>query len=177
MDQIFTRVGASDNLARGRSTFMVEMIETAHILNTASSRSLVLLDEVGRGTATFDGLSIAWSVAEYLCTHPQRKARTLFATHYHELTKLEKLYEGIKNYCVTVRRSGSDILFFHRVTPGVANKSYGIEVARLAGLPAPVLERAREILSRLERKEIDLSGSSRRRSSEEVFEEIQQKLF
>ena len=177
VDQIFTRVGASDNLARGRSTFMVEMIETAYILNTATSRSLVLLDEVGRGTATFDGLSLAWSVAEYLHTHPNRKARTLFATHYHELTQLEKLYGGVKNYCVTVRESGDDILFFHRVSPGVANKSYGIEVARLAGLPAPVLERARAILSRLERKEIDLSGQSRRHSSQEVFEEIQQKLF
>ena len=177
VDQIFTRVGASDNLARGRSTFMVEMIETAHILNTASTRSLVLLDEVGRGTATFDGLSLAWSVAEYLHTHPDRKARTLFATHYHELTQLEKLYEGVKNYCVTVRESGGDILFFHRVRAGVANKSYGIEVARLAGLPAPVLERARAILSRLERKEIDLSGRPHARSSEEILEEIQQKLF
>lgn len=175
VDQIFTRVGASDNLTRGRSTFMVEMIETAHILNTATPRSLILLDEVGRGTATFDGLSLAWAVAEYLHNHPQRKARTLFATHYHELTKLEKLYEGAKNHCVTVRESGGDILFFHRVRAGVASKSYGIEVARLAGLPAPVLERAREVLSRLERKQLDLTG--RPRSSAEALEELQKKLF
>lgn len=177
VDQIFTRVGASDNLARGRSTFMVEMIETAHILNTASPRSLILLDEVGRGTATFDGLSLAWSVAEYLVRQPARKARTLFATHYHELTKLEKLYGGVKNYCVVVRESGDEIVFVHRVLSGVASKSYGIEVARLAGLPAAVLERAREVLSRLERKEIDLAGRSRARSTDEVMEEIQGKLF
>lgn len=177
VDQIFTRVGASDNLARGRSTFLVEMIETAHILNTATPRSLVLLDEVGRGTATFDGLSLAWSVAEYLLNCPDRKARTLFATHYHELTKLEKLYDGVKNYRVTVRESESKILFFHRVLAGSASKSYGIEVARLAGLPTPVLERARNILSRLEGKELDLTDRPRLRSTEKVLEKMQKKLF
>lgn len=158
VDRVFTRVGASDNLARGRSTFMVEMIETANILNTATPRSLVLLDEVGRGTATFDGLSIAWAVAEYLCTEPQRRARTLFATHYQELTRLADFFEGVKNYCVTVRESGGKIIFFHRIMAGVASRSYGIEVARLAGLPAAVVERAREVLSRLERKQLNLTA-------------------
>lgn len=159
VDQIFTRVGASDNLARGRSTFMVEMIETANILHSATPRSLILLDEVGRGTATFDGLSIAWAVAEFLYTEPARKAKTLFATHYHELTKLERLYPGIRNFCLTVKEAGDDIVFFHKLAAGSADKSYGIEVARLAGLPRPVVERAREILKRLERREIDLSGA------------------
>jgi DNA mismatch repair protein MutS len=177
VDRIFTRVGASDNLARGRSTFMVEMVETANILNSATRRSFVLLDEVGRGTATFDGLSIAWSVAEHLLTETERRCRTLFATHYQELTKLERLYEGVKNYCVTVRQSTNDIVFFHRVMPGIASKSYGIEVARLAGLPPKVLERAREILSRLEKKEIDLAGRARSRSPEEVVDELQKRLF
>lgn len=175
VDRVFTRVGASDNLARGRSTFMVEMIETANILNTAGPQSLILLDEVGRGTATFDGLSLAWSIAEYLATQPERKARTLFATHYQELTKLDRLYPGVKNYCVTVRQSGDQIIFFHKVMAGVANRSYGIEVARLAGIPAAVIERAREILLRLERKDMDLSGT--RKSTGEVLEELQRKLF
>jgi len=174
VDRIFTRVGASDNLALGRSTFMVEMIETAKILNTATPRSLVLLDEVGRGTATFDGLSIAWAVAEYLITETTRKARTLFATHYQELTGLEALYDGVKNYCVTARESGNDILFFHRVMPGVANKSYGIQVAMLAGVPVPVIERARSILSRLERKQLNLTGKER--PSLEI-EKLQRDLF
>jgi DNA mismatch repair protein MutS len=176
VDQIFTRVGASDNLARGRSTFMVEMIETANILHSATPRSLILLDEVGRGTATFDGLSIAWAVAEFLHNEAKRKAKTLFATHYHELTKLERLYPGIKNFCVTAKESGDDIVFFHKLAEGTADKSYGIEVARLAGLPRPVVQRAREILKRLERKEIDLSGQSKG-SSGDSPEEIQKRLF
>lgn len=174
VDRVFTRVGASDNLALGRSTFMVEMIETAKILNTATIRSLVLLDEVGRGTATFDGLSIAWAVAEYLIREKTRRARTLFATHYQELTGLESLYEGVKNYCVTARESGKDILFFHRVMPGIANKSYGIQVARLAGVPVPVVERAQAILARLERKQLNLTG--KKRPSMEI-EELQKALF
>ncbi len=177
VDQIYTRVGASDNLARAQSTFMVEMIETANILNTATPRSLVLLDEVGRGTATFDGLSLAWSIAEYLCTETSHKARTLFATHYQELTRLQELYQGVKNYRVSVRHSKGKILFFYRVQPGVASKSYGIEVARLAGVPGPVLERAREVLKRLERKELNLSGKSRSSSSHAVFEGLQKALF
>ena len=176
VDRIFTRVGASDNLAQGQSTFMVEMIETAKILNLVTRRSLVLLDEVGRGTATFDGLSLAWSIAEYLLQEPHRKARTLFATHYQELTKLQSLYPGAKNYCVTLKESGQDILFLHRVAQGVIDKSYGIEVARLAGVPLSVIKRAREVLSRLERKKIDLSGRSPV-SDSQVIHEFQKNLF
>ncbi len=170
-------MGASDNLARGRSTFMVEMIETANILNTATNRSLILLDEVGRGTATFDGLSIAWAVAEYLVQNPHHRAKTIFATHYHELTKLAKVHAGVKNYCMTIQEAGKEIVFLRRVVPGTADKSYGIEVARLAGLPGEVLRRAGEILERLEKKEIDLMGRPRRRPAEDVLEEIQKSLF
>ncbi len=165
-DRIFTRIGASDNLARGRSTFMVEMTEAATILNTATPRSLVLLDEVGRGTATFDGLAIAWAVVEYLLTHT--RAKTLFATHYHELTELADLLPGVKNYHVSVKESGSNIIFLRKVEPGSADKSYGIEVARLAGLPNAVIERAREILARHEQSEHTLSErlASRQEASE-----------
>jgi DNA mismatch repair protein MutS len=177
VDRIYTRVGASDNLARGRSTFMVEMIETANILNTYTGRSLILLDEVGRGTATFDGLSLAWAIAEHLARNPDQRAKTLFATHYHELTKLSDILPGVKNYCLAVQEAGHEIVFLRKVIPGTANKSYGIEVARLAGIPREVLGRAREILERLERKEIDLTGRARSRSSDEVFEEIQKSLF
>lgn len=155
VDRIFTRIGASDNLAHGRSTFLVEMSEVAAILNTATSASLVLLDEVGRGTATFDGLSIAWAVVEYL--HENARPRTLFATHYHELTELERLLPGVKNVHVSVREAGSDIIFLRCVEPGIADKSYGIEVARLAGLPAPVIERAREVLAEHEKSEHKLT--------------------
>jgi DNA mismatch repair protein MutS len=155
VDRIFTRIGASDNLARGRSTFMVEMTETAVILSTATPQSLVILDEIGRGTATFDGLAIAWSVIEYL--HHHTKARTLFATHYHELTELAELLPGVKNYHVSVKESGHDIVFLRRVEPGSADKSYGIEVAKLAGLPSAVLERAREILRKHEEGEHEIS--------------------
>ncbi len=155
LDRIFTRIGASDNLARGRSTFLVEMSEVAAILNTATGASLVLLDEVGRGTSTFDGLSIAWAVVESL--HGGARPRTLFATHYHELTELEQLLPGVKNVHVEVQEAGSEIVFLRRVAPGSANKSYGIEVARLAGLPGEVIARAREILRRHEQSEEKLS--------------------
>jgi len=155
LDRIFTRIGASDNLARGRSTFLVEMSEVAAILNTATPASLVLLDEVGRGTATFDGLSLAWAVVESL--HAGARPRTLFATHYHELTDLEQLLPGVKNVHVSVEESGSEIVFLRRVEPGSADKSYGIEVARLAGLPNDVIVRAREILRRHERVEQKLT--------------------
>ena len=175
VDRIFTRVGASDNLARGRSTFMVEMIETAGILHTCTPRSLILLDEVGRGTATFDGLSIAWSVAEFLHNTPAHRAKTLFATHYHEITKLAGLYSGIQNYCVTVKEGMGDIVFLRRVVPGTASRSYGIEVARLAGMPREVVQRAGDILKKLEKKEIDLTG--RRRTPEEELDELQKRLF
>jgi DNA mismatch repair protein MutS len=154
-DRIFTRIGASDNLARGRSTFLVEMSEVAAILNTATPASLVLLDEVGRGTATFDGLSIAWAVVEAL--HAGARPRTLFATHYHELTELEQLLPGVKNVHVSVQEAGNDIVFLRRVEPGSADKSYGIEVARLAGLPNNVIVRAREILHRHEQSEEKLT--------------------
>src|SRR5581483_11626109 len=157
-DRIFTRVGAADNLARGRSTFMVEMTETANILNTATPRSLVLLDEVGRGTATFDGLSIAWAIAEYLHDSSHHSAKTLFATHYHEMTELSKLRPGVRNYQVAVSERGGEIVFLRKVIPGSASKSYGIEVARLAGLPMTVVERAREILVNLEQNELDPAG-------------------
>jgi len=151
LDRIYTRIGASDNLARGRSTFLVEMTETATILNTATPRSLVLLDEVGRGTATFDGLAIAWAVVEYM--HSHTRAKTLFATHYHELTELADLLPGVKNLHVSVKESGADIVFLRKVEPGSADKSYGIDVAKLAGLPLEVIERARQVLLRHEQRE------------------------
>jgi len=154
-DRIFTRIGASDNLARGRSTFLVEMSEVAAILNLATPHSLVLLDEVGRGTATFDGLSIAWAVVEYLQSHT--RARTLFATHYHELTELAELLSGVKNVHVSVEEMPNEIVFLRRVEEGSADKSYGIEVARLAGLPPAVIARAREVLRRHEQSERQLS--------------------
>jgi DNA mismatch repair protein MutS len=156
VDRIFTRIGASDNLARGRSTFMVEMTETAAILNTATPRSLVLLDEVGRGTSTYDGLAIAWAVIEYL--HARTRARTLFATHYHELTELESLLESVKNYHVAVKESGGNVVFLRKVERGAADKSYGIEVAKLAGLPPEVIARARQVLSEHESAEHQASG-------------------
>jgi DNA mismatch repair protein MutS len=156
LDRVFTRIGASDNLARGRSTFLVEMSEVAAILNTATAASLVLLDEVGRGTATFDGLSIAWAVVEAL--HTGARPRTLFATHYHELTELEQLLPGVRNVHVSVQEAGSEIIFLRRVEAGSANKSYGIEVARLAGLPNEVISRAREILRRHEQSEEKLTA-------------------
>jgi DNA mismatch repair protein MutS len=155
LDRVFTRIGASDNLARGRSTFLVEMSEVAAILNTATAASLVLLDEVGRGTATFDGLSIAWAVVEAL--HAGARPRTLFATHYHELTELEQLLPGVRNVHVSVQEAGNEIIFLRRVEAGSANKSYGIEVARLAGLPGDVIARAREILRRHEQSEEKLT--------------------
>jgi DNA mismatch repair protein MutS len=154
-DRIFTRIGASDNLARGRSTFLVEMSEVAAILHHATPSSLVLLDDVGRGTATFDGLSIAWAVVEHLQKHT--RARTLFATHYHELTELADLLTGVQNVHVSVKETPNEIIFLRRVEPGSADKSYGIEVARLAGLPRSVIERAREVLKKHEQSEHELS--------------------
>jgi DNA mismatch repair protein MutS len=148
VDRIFTRVGANDDLARGQSTFMVEMNETSNIVNNATERSLVILDEIGRGTSTFDGLSIAWSVAEFL--HDKIKARTLFATHYHELTKLAEERSGVCNFNVAVREWNDQIIFLRKIVPGGADKSYGIQVARLAGLPKEILDRAKDILSHLE---------------------------
>ncbi len=147
-DRIFTRIGASDDLARGQSTFMVEMVETANILRHATAKSLVILDEVGRGTSTFDGLSLAWSIAEYL--HDQSRCRTMFATHYHELTALAQTRKGVNNYNVAVREYGDEVIFLRQIVAGPADRSYGIHVARLAGVPDPVLERAKSILELLE---------------------------
>jgi len=151
VDRVFTRIGASDNLARGRSTFMVEMTETAAILHTATPRSLILLDEVGRGTATYDGLAIAWAAVEYI--HTRTRAKTLFATHYFELTELAERLSGVKNYHVSVKETGNGIVFLRKVEPGAADRSYGIEVAKLAGLPNQVIERAREVLAEHETAE------------------------
>ncbi len=158
VDRIYARVGASDNIARGQSTFMVEMQETALILNGATSRSLVVLDEVGRGTATFDGLSLAWAVAEHLASGPRARPKTLFATHYHELTDLADGVPGVINAHVAVQEWKDDIIFLHKIRPGRSDRSYGLHVARLAGLPANVLARAREILSALERDELARGG-------------------
>jgi len=150
IDRIFTRVGASDNLASGESTFLVEMNETANILNNASQKSLILLDEIGRGTSTFDGLSIAWAVAEYIHNHETIRSKTLFATHYHELTELSIIYPRIKNYNVSVEEHGDQVIFLRKIIPGGTDNSYGIHVAEMAGLPATLIERAREILLNLE---------------------------
>jgi DNA mismatch repair protein MutS len=156
VDRIFTRVGASDDLARGRSTFMVEMTETSAILHNATRRSLVVLDEIGRGTSTFDGLSIAWAVAEHL--HDQVGCRTLFATHYHELQDLARERPDVRNLTVAVKEVGDRIVFLRKLVQGGASRSYGIEVAKLAGLPAEILARAREILRNLESLEVDDGG-------------------
>ena len=150
LDKVFTRIGASDNLSRGQSTFMVEMTETANILNNATCRSLVILDEIGRGTSTYDGISIAWSVAEYLLTTDNRMAKTLFATHYWELTKLEEKVPGAVNYHVAVHEADDGITFLRKIVKGGTDKSYGIHVARIAGLPLPVIHRSKEILRHLE---------------------------
>ena len=154
VDRIFTRIGASDNLTRGESTFMVEMNETANILNNATGKSLIILDEIGRGTSTFDGMSIAWAVAEYICQQKNLGARTLFATHYHELTELETLLPGVKNYNIAVREWEDQIIFLRKIVEGGADQSYGIHVAKLAGLPLAVIERAQEILIELEQMKL-----------------------
>ena len=171
LDRVFTRVGAGDDLARGRSTFMVEMQEAANILNTATRHSLIVLDEIGRGTSTFDGISIAWAVAEHLHNTPEIKAKTLFATHYHELTDLALTLNGVRNYTVDVREHGDSVVFLRKIIPGTADKSYGIHVARLAGMPAAVIDRAQEILANLEEGELEagqpkLARKSRKRETD-----------
>jgi DNA mismatch repair protein MutS len=155
-DRVFTRVGASDNLAQGQSTFLVEMIETANILNSATPNSLILLDEIGRGTSTFDGLSLAWAIIEQI--QRKLKALTLFATHYHELTELENIYPQIKNYNVAVKLYNDQMIFIRKIERGGADQSYGIQVARLAGIPNQVIRRAQEILKNLEEHEISPQG-------------------
>jgi DNA mismatch repair protein MutS len=165
VDRIFCRVGASDSLSEGQSTFMVEMTETAHILHHATARSLVLLDEIGRGTSTFDGLAIAWSVVEQLLATPGGAPRTIFATHYHEMTELAVTADGVVNCRMSVRETGGSVVFTHRIEEGAADRSYGIHVARLAGVPAPVLDRASEILRNLESDEFGGDGLPRRARS------------
>ncbi|MBO4506270.1 MAG: DNA mismatch repair protein MutS, partial [Lachnospiraceae bacterium] len=155
VDRIFTRVGASDDLASGQSTFMVEMNEVAYILKNATANSLLILDEIGRGTSTFDGLGIAWAVVEYISSRKQLGAKTLFATHYHELTELQDKLESVNNYCIAVKEQGEDIIFLRKIIPGGADRSYGIQVAKLAGLPAQVLDRAKEIVDILTDNDIN----------------------
>ncbi len=168
LDRVFTRIGAGDDLARGRSTFLVEMQETANILNNATPKSLIVLDEIGRGTSTFDGISIAWSVAEYLHGKASCKAKTLFATHYHELTDLADILPGVKNWTVRVKEDGGRMVFLRRIVPGVAEKSFGIHVGAMAGLPAEVVARADEILKNLEANELDVAGNGAPASSSPV---------
>ena len=171
VDRIFTRIGASDDLAVGQSTFMVEMIEVSNILNYATNNSLIILDEVGRGTSTYDGLSIAWSVIEYLSKH--LKAKTLFATHYHELMQLEGKLDGVKNYCISIKEVGGRLVFLRRIMRGSATKSYGIEVAGLAGLPKSVIDRAKELLSELtENKDKNLESSNSNSEIVNILKEI-----
>ena len=159
VDRIFTRVGASDDLASGQSTFMVEMTEVANILRNATRNSLIILDEIGRGTSTFDGLSIAWAVVEYIANTKILGAKTLFATHYHELTELEGTMEGVHNYCIAVKENGDDIVFLRKIIKGGADKSYGIQVAKLAGVPDAVIDRAKELV--LELSDADISQKAK----------------
>jgi DNA mismatch repair protein MutS len=151
VDRIFTRIGAQDEIYSGQSTFMVEMVETANILHHATNRSLLILDEIGRGTSTYDGVSIAWAVVEYIHNHPSLRSKTLFATHYHELTQLADLLPGVRNYNVAVSETGGQVVFLHKIIPGGADRSYGIHVGQLAGLPSPVVQRAEQIMLQLER--------------------------
>ena len=164
-DRIFTRVGASDDLASGQSTFMVEMTEVANILRNATKNSLLILDEIGRGTSTFDGLSIAWAVVEHISNTKVLGAKTLFATHYHELTELEGTMSGVNNYCIAVKEQGDDIVFLRKIVKGGADKSYGIQVAKLAGVPEPVIERAKELVEELSSADITAKAKEIAQSS------------
>ena len=179
VDRIFTRVGASDDLASGQSTFMVEMNEVANILRNATSKSLLILDEIGRGTSTFDGLSIAWAVVEYISNSKLLGAKTLFATHYHELTELEGKISNVNNYCIAVKEKGDDIVFLRKIVKGGADKSYGIQVAKLAGVPNPVINRAKEIVEELvtaditgKVKDIAVQGSETKKKTQKKLDEV-----
>jgi DNA mismatch repair protein MutS len=179
VDRIFTRVGASDDLASGQSTFMVEMNEVANILRNATSKSLLILDEIGRGTSTFDGLSIAWAVVEYISNSKLLGAKTLFATHYHELTELEGKISNVNNYCIAVKEKGDDIVFLRKIVKGGADKSYGIQVAKLAGVPDPVINRAKEIVEELvtaditgKVKDIAVQGSETKKKTQKKLDEV-----
>ncbi|HEY4490915.1 MAG TPA: DNA mismatch repair protein MutS, partial [Acidobacteriota bacterium] len=177
VDRIFTRIGASDNLIKGQSTFMVEMVETAYILNHATPRSLIILDEIGRGTSTFDGVAIAWAVAEYLHNHPRIRAKTMFATHFHELTELSIACPRAKNFNIAIKEWNEEIIFLRKVQEGAADKSYGVQVAKLAGLPEDVIRRAKEILNTLENHSLDISGKPILARDTEPRGEIQLDLF
>ncbi|HKM32295.1 MAG TPA: DNA mismatch repair protein MutS, partial [Oscillospiraceae bacterium] len=180
VDKIFTRIGASDDLTSGQSTFMVEMSEVADILRNATRRSLVILDEVGRGTSTFDGISIARAVAEYISQSKQLSCKTLFATHYHELIELEQELEGVKNYSVAVKRYGDSVKFLRKIVPGGVDDSYGIEVAKLAGIPDRVVKRAKELLAQMETSQKQQLNKALMAADDEQlsFEELeQQKLI
>jgi DNA mismatch repair protein MutS len=172
IDRVFTRIGAGDDISRGRSTFLVEMQETANILNNATPRSLIVLDEIGRGTSTFDGISIAWSVAEYLHGKESAKAKTLFATHYHELTDLADAFKGVRNFTVKVKEEGGKVVFLRRIVPGVAEKSFGIHVGAMAGLPQEVVARASEILANLEANEIEVNSRKTVRKPRRKLSEV-----
>jgi DNA mismatch repair protein MutS len=174
-DRIFTRIGASDFLTRGQSTFMVEMIEAANIINNATSKSLIILDEVGRGTSTFDGISIAWAIAEHILT--RIKARTFFATHYNELTELALTFDGVKNFNVSVREWGDEIIFLRKIEEGPADKSYGIQVARLAGIPEDIINRSKEVLNNLENEELNETGKPKFASRKNRQKKEQLDLF
>ena len=177
VDRIFTRVGASDDLASGQSTFMVEMNEVANILRNATAKSLLILDEIGRGTSTFDGLSIAWAVVEHISNPKLLGAKTLFATHYHELTELEGKLDSVNNYCIAVKEKGDDIVFLRKIVKGGADRSYGIQVAKLAGLPDSVIERAKEIAEQLLANDItdtvkNISVDNGRKHKKEHLDEV-----
>ena len=169
VDRIFTRVGASDDLASGQSTFMVEMTEVANILRNATRNSLLILDEIGRGTSTYDGLSIAWAVVEHIADAKKLGAKTLFATHYHELTELEGRLDSVNNYCIAVKEQGEDIIFLRKIIKGGADKSYGIQVAKLAGVPEDVLRRAYEIADRLTQNDINASNVLRENITDDAM--------
>ncbi len=177
VDKIFTRVGASDNISRGESTFMVEMLETATILHNLSSRSLILLDEIGRGTSTYDGMSIAWSIVEYIHEHPEHRAKTLFATHYHELNDLEDKFERVKNFHISVKEVDKKVLFLRKLLPGGVAHSFGIHVARMAGMPQEVVKRAERVLKQLEAREKDLSKADRKKRMTMNEEAVQLSFF
>jgi DNA mismatch repair protein MutS len=179
VDKIFTRVGASDNITSGESTFMVEMNETASILNNISNRSLILLDEIGRGTSTYDGISIARAIAEYLHDHPLYRAKVLFATHYHELNEMATSKPRIRNYHVAVKEIGKQVIFLRKLTPGGSEHSFGIHVARMAGMPGSVLQRATNILSQLEKKHVtdDQENESMSSKNEKKGDDLQLSFF
>jgi DNA mismatch repair protein MutS len=168
IDKVFTRVGASDNISSGESTFMVEMNETASILNNISPRSLILLDEIGRGTSTYDGISIAWAIAEFIHENPKAKCKTLFATHYHELNEMTKRFERIRNFNVSVKETANKVLFLRKLTPGGSEHSFGIHVAKMAGMPPLVIKRAEQVLKDLENSHAEVGGKKQQRSKGKV---------